>query len=155
MEPFEPLINLLALLTALSVPAERITNTWKLRLEVRDGGLGRSTDADRRSREYGVSGRSLCVGVVVALVAKADLFAILDQLDAPWETLGWLQSQGTSWVRARATSGPGSLMHALAGCILTGVALGFGSKFWHDVLGTVYEARSRLRRGNELGDEAP
>jgi hypothetical protein len=36
-------------------------------------------------------------------------------------------------------------LYTLAGSTLTGISLGFGSKFWHDVLDIVYSTRARIR----------
>jgi type IV secretory pathway VirB2 component (pilin) len=39
------------------------------------------------------------------------------------------------------------LLHALVGTVVTGIALSFGSKFWHDVLDRVYGVRAAARGG--------
>ena len=90
----------------------------------------------------------------MALLVKADFFEILTRLDDPWGTLGWVQLREYHWVRARATEGIGTTFYAMAGCAITGVALGFGSKFWHDVLGAVYEVRSMARNRRLSGERA-
>jgi hypothetical protein len=144
MESFEPLINLLVLLTILSISAERGTNLLKLR----NADLRRRRKAyeDDRDREYAMMGRSVLVGVVLALLVKADFFEILTHLDSPWRTMGWVQVHDHHWTRAEATADMGSALYALAGCVITGVGLGFGSKFWHDILGSVYDLRNSIRR---------
>ena len=148
MESLEPLINLLILLTVLSVAAERVTNLLKLRDEKLS-----SPEADEkkeRKREGSISARAALIGVFVAVLVKADLFTIIAHLDDPWHTLGWVQMQGHEWVRTSATSGLGPFVYTLGGCVLTGVALGFGSKFWHDVLGVVFEVRGMAKRKRQL-----
>jgi len=146
METLEPLINLLTLLTILSVAAERITNVLKLR---RDNLRTRQADyAAERLRERGITTGSLLVGVLLAILVKANIFEILANMDSPWHSLGWITVSAHHWVRANATTGFGPFLYALAGCVLTGVALGFGSKFWHDILGTVYEMRNLARKYN-------
>jgi hypothetical protein len=143
METLQPLINLLVLLTALSLGAERVSNLVKLRnpnLKAK-----KPTYAEERDREHGIAGRTLLVGVILAVLVKADFFAILAHLDDPWRTLGWVQLSDYRWMRSPATANIGTFLYTLAGSVLTGIALSFGSKFWHDVLGTVYEVRSIAR----------
>lgn len=143
MESLEPLINLVALLTVLSVMAERVTNILKLRhteLKVR-----KDDQADERKREYGISLRGFAVGIFFALAAKANMFEIIAHLDSPWDTLGWVHIQDRNWTAAEASKSVGTALYAVAGCILTGAALGFGSKFWHDVLGALYDFRNMAR----------
>lgn len=145
MGSFEPMINLLVLLTIFSVIAERVTNILKLgKEELRTRGT--SEDAERR-REQSIQARSVVVGIVIALIAKADIFTMLSNLDEPWRTLGWVRVSGAQWFRSPATASVGTLLYTLGGCALTGFALGFGSKFWHDILGSVFELRDKARRG--------
>jgi len=144
MPTFEPLINLLVLLTVLSVAAERIANLVKFRSDdLRYRRVGINAERDR---EAAIQARVLVVGIVVAVAAKADLFSILTHLDDPWSTLGWVRVSGAQWFQSAALQNLGAALYALAGCTLTGVALGFGSKLWHDLLDTVYELRNLVRR---------
>ena len=144
MSSFEPLINLLVLLSVLSIAAERLTNTLKLRrpkmrLALKDEGA-------EKEREKDITQVSLFVSVILAILVKANLFEILSQLDAPWDTIGWVRLSGASWVWSTALSGVAPLLYALGGSTLTGIALGFGSKFWHDMLDIVFNARENLKR---------
>lgn len=148
MATFEPMINLLILLTVLSVVAERIANLVKLRSPHLSGDSGILSD---KEREHGITVAAVLAGVGVAVLLKADLFEILRHLDAPWETLGWVRVSGSRWVRSAAAGDPGTALYAAGGSAVTGIALGFGSKFWHDVLDIVYEVRratKRLRAGD-------
>jgi hypothetical protein len=147
VDTFEPLINVLVVLTVLSVAAERVTNMLKLRHEdLRDH---KSTESDEREREYRITGRNMLVGVALAILVKADIFAILANLANPWDTLGWLQSHGESWTRAAALGSFGTFIYSIGGSVITGFALGFGSKFWHDLLGIAYELRDMARQSNK------
>jgi hypothetical protein len=115
MDAFQPLINLLVLLSALSLAAERVTNVVKLRYEsIRD---------------------------------KADFFEILGNLQAPWDTLGWAHMQAGELVRRSALTNLRQGLYALVGSVFTGLALGFGSKFWHDMLDIVFNSREWLTKG--------
>jgi hypothetical protein len=143
VETFQPIVNFLVLLTALSVAAERLTNLAKLRNPHLRNRTGEGPDA---KREYVMAVRTFLAGLLVALVFKADLFEILANLDDPWQTMGWLQLHGSRWVPAPVSTNLGTAIYAVIGSLFTGVALGFGSKFWHDVLGTVYEVRDTARK---------
>ena len=144
MSAFEPIINLLVVLTALSVAAERLTNAWKLRNPVL-----RDKSENEKEREGRIGNRTLIVGIVLALVLKANLLTLLAHIDAPWDTLGWIRLEGSIWQLAPETDSPVSIGYAILGSLATGAALGFGSKFWHDILDTVLELRNNVRRKNQ------
>lgn len=147
MDAFEPIINLLVLLTALSVAAERLTNFFKLRnpnLRERPKD-GPDAARDAAARDYAITGRTLVAGIVIALVVKANFFEILAHLEDPWTTLGWVAVDGGNWVRAAASSNLGTALYAVFGSVLTGIALGFGSRFWHDVLETMTAIKEAKR----------
>jgi hypothetical protein len=134
MDAFAPVINLLVLLSALSVAAERLANAIKLRdPELRKK---RSGSGEEKDREQRIALRALLVSVLLAVALKADFFQIVSHLHAPWETLGWA---------GYAEASTGRMVQAIGGMVVTGVALGFGSKFWHDVLDIVYGARDSVR----------
>lgn len=144
METLSPLVNLLLLFTVLSVAAERVTNVWKLRrphvrLESAD------PEAEKR-RESKIAQANLVACIGLALLVKADFFQILGRLDAPWETLGWAQMRTGELVQSSAMHSVPEFLYALAGSALTGFALSFGSKFWHDVLDIVFNARQQLKQ---------
>ena len=143
MQAFEPLINLICVLTVLSVVAERITNALKLRNP--DMRMKKSDASEERQRELSISLHSVGVGVIVALAVKANFFELVAHLDEPWRTFGWVNVERFRWVQSPATSGFGPFVYTVVGCVFTGAALGFGSKFWHDILGTVYDIRNNVR----------
>jgi hypothetical protein len=149
MTTFEPFINLLVVLTVLSVTAERVSNILKFkRPTLRD----RQTKPEaERIREGQIQAQTAIIGIAIAVLTKADLFAFLTHLDDPWSTLGWVRVIGTQWFQSPATQSLGTILYSLGGCALTGLALGFGSKFWHDMLSTVFELRTIARnRGSGL-----
>jgi hypothetical protein len=138
MAAFEPLVNLVVLLSAMSVAAERLANWLKLgNSDLREKQVAPEAE---KERERGIALRALAVSVTLALLMKADFFEILSHLEAPWDTLGWVRPEGNAWT-------PGQLLHALVGTVVTGIALSFGSKFWHDVLDRVYGVRAPARGG--------
>ncbi len=147
MESLEPVINLLVVLTVLSVAAERITNALKLRhSELR---TPTQTPEGEKKREEQITYRGLTVGILLAIFVKANIFEILGHLDTPWETLGWVQVSGSQWFRDPSTANWGAFLYALGGSAITGIALGFGSKFWHDILDTVFELRGMAKRAGQ------
>jgi hypothetical protein len=144
MSSLEPFINILILLTVLSIAAERATNFFKLRSEgLRDAA---GTDKGEKAREHRITVRSLLVGIAVAIVVKANLFEILTRIDAPWDTLGWFQQAESRWVPATAAGSLGTAFYAVLGSAITGIALGFGSKFWHEILDGVLELRGIAKK---------
>jgi hypothetical protein len=137
---FEPLVNVLTVLTVLSFAAERLANLVKLRFN------GLWKNGTERQREYNISLATLVVGVTLAIVTKADLFSMLAHASEPWSTLGWAHWDGTDWVHCSAVVNAAGILQAVLGCAVTGVSLGFGSRFWHDVLGAVLELRNVVKR---------
>jgi hypothetical protein len=133
----EPLVNLAVLLSALSVAAERLANA--LKLAEPDLRARKASAPAEKARERRIALRALAASVALAVLMKADFFEILAHLDAPWDTLGWVRPGAERWTAGR-------LLQALAGMLLTGISLGFGSKFWHDVLDLVHGVREATRR---------
>lgn len=138
MYGLEPVINLLVLLSVLSIVAERLANAIKLRSPA----LRTADPANRKERERLIANRAMAVSIVLALLLKADFFEIVAHLDAPWTTL--------SWTRGPFPAAPVPFVAAVAGSVLTGVSLGFGSKFWHEVLDAIGGLRARLREAREI-----
>ena len=165
MEAFEPVINLLVLMTVLSMACERITNVFKLKDQQQEadrevtkekaaagkpGGpppkLTRNEEAAKKSTtDYKVSLQSILWGIALAILAKANIFEILNNLQDPWATLGWVRLEEYSWVRSPASASFGRFIYTLGGCLITGVGLGFGNKFWHDLLETAYQVKKIAR----------
>jgi hypothetical protein len=137
MTTLEPLINLLVLLSALSLAAERLANAMKLG----DTDLREKKESSReeKARERCIALRALAASVALAVFMKADFFEILSHLDAPWDTLGWVRAAGDKWTVSL-------FLQSINGTIVTGISLAFGSKFWHDVLDLVYGVRTAVGR---------
>jgi type IV secretory pathway VirB2 component (pilin) len=137
MAALEPLINLLVLLTALSVAAERLANA--LKLGDADLRQKKASPQEEKARERRIALRALAASLALALLMKADFFEILSHLEAPWDTLGWARPEGDQWTVSL-------LLQSINGTIVTGISLAFGSKFWHDVLDLVYGVRASVGR---------
>jgi hypothetical protein len=137
MTALEPLINLLLLLSALSVASERLANAIKLgNTDLREK---KASPPEEKARERRIALRALAASVALAVLMKADFFEILSHLEAPWDTLGWARPADDQWTLGR-------LLQAFDGTVVTGISLAFGSKFWHDVLDLVYGVRAAVRR---------
>ena len=152
MDTVQPYVNLLVLLTVLSLIAERATNMLKLRNEKLR--TASKVKEDEKVREEGITRLNIAMGILVAVLVKANLFEIMSNLGAPWETLGWVRITHVEWVRADALSSLGTALYAIGGSMVTGIGLGFGSKFWHDMLDIVFQLRgltARLRQGGATG----
>lgn len=150
----EAIINLLLVMTVLSIGAERLTNIIKLRnKDIRE--KGRSA-AKEKEREFAISGRSMVCGIILAVAVKADFFALLNSLEDPYKTLGWVRVENYKWMQSAATVSFAGFVYSLLGCVVTGVGLGFGSKFWHDILGIVQEVKdTRRKMKDQIGKGAP
>ncbi len=131
------MINLVMLLCALSIVAERLGNVLKLELA--------QPRESRRARERRVQRAVLGASIVLSFLLKADFFAIMSQPQAPWETLGWMRPSDDGWVLNPAAASWATVLHATVGTVLTGIAMGFGSKFWHEVLHLVRSASTARR----------
>ena len=142
MNAFQPLINLLVVITVLSVAAERIANALKLGSPTLEKPRRRLSRRKQKERERRIAKRALAASVLLAFVVKADFFALVSGADAPWETLGWSRS---------ALRSLPDLVSTVAGTTVTGLALSFGSKFWHDVLDLVYGVRTAVTTGRTRG----
>jgi len=147
MEAFEPLINLLVLFTILSLAAERATNVIKLKSN--DLRMRKKDEDGMRKREQKINVRNILVNILFSLVIKANFFEVITHLSDPWKTIGWVQIQDNQWILSPVLDSLGMTLLALVGCLIMGISLGFGSKFWHDILGIVYEIRDMKRKANE------
>lgn len=147
MDGLEPVINLLVFLTALSVAAERFTNSLKLRNV--STAVEKDTKEAEKERERAINFRSLLVGIGIAILLKADMIAALHRLEAPWQTLGWARLEGEIVIWSPELRSFGAAAFTVLGCIATGLALGFGSKFWHEILDTVLQLREMTKLKNE------
>ena len=138
MDVFEPLINLLVLMSVLSIAAERLANAIKLRdPDLRHKKTGAREEKERERR---IAHGAVAASILLAIVVKADFFEILAHLEAPWDTLGWFRPTG-------ATTSVSRLLYTVCGTVVTGLSLGFGSKFWHDLLDLLYGVRTAISGG--------
>ena len=98
------------------------------------------------------------MGIVLALFLKADAVQILVSGE-PSEVVGWervlffnqesvyeLSDTNFQYYKDLSCNSTGgrpwiAWLFACVGILTTGVSLSFGSKFWHDLLGIIYEVK--------------
>ena len=147
MSIFEPLINLIVLLSILSIAAERATNIIKLNNK---DTRNKPNNADAiRVREQKINNRLTYTSIFLAVIMKANFFEIIANLKDPWQSFGWIRFEDYQWLISPALDNWGSFLIALAGCIITGIGMGFGSKFWHDILNLIYEIKEKKLLANK------
>lgn len=126
------LVSLLVILLPLSFISERITNLVKLFLptsnflSIGNVRYRENNPLLEKKRERRIFLISLLSGELVAFSLKADLFTILNSGKFGWDE----PASGFSWI---------------IGCLFTGFFLSWGSKFWHDLLGIILEAKNMRR----------
>jgi len=166
----EKLLAVASSFLILSLVVERIADFIKLRSKDLRTKFDRTTEPDKeKEREKGIVTRSIIIGVLVALALKADCIQMFVSGE-PGEVLGWenvLMYEETTvdqftpanyyYFKAltlQETNAFGFLyrwVQVLIGITLTGFALSFGSKFWHDLVGLLYEikeVRAKITTGN-------
>jgi len=157
--------GLLFILFVLSQISERIANFLKLKLSdtrlmlkagdnwfKRNLSFGntkvKSNDQElEKDREFRILKINIATGIFIALSFRTDLFTIISNIDNPTAHIGWVNI-GTDFKAFNAviTCDPVAVilfgLELLVGCIITGVFISFGSKFWHDILDLVLQAKN-------------
>jgi hypothetical protein len=133
-------IAIAIMLFLLSMIAERIVTWIKLQFGQRGHWLmgfstvdedltTRTDDPDKEAaRERQILGLNLVTSILIALSSHADLFAIMNG-DAPFSTLGW-----TTTSAQHSLTDFWLFLEMVLGCVLVGMFISLGSKFWHDTL---------------------
>lgn len=139
-------IQIVFVLLILSMITEKITNLVKLRptswvksialfFVSKKQGLEKSEK--QRTRE--IQTMAIIAGITVALVTRASIFHVSD----PNFNLGWQHfdfCQNYAWLY---------VLYDIFGCVLTGFFLSLGSKFFHDLLDLLLEAKNLKRKLND------
>ncbi len=151
----ERLISVAGAFFVLSLVVEKVADFWKLhKPDIRVKKLKADEEKDRERR---ILARNIIVGIAVALFLKADSIQMLTSGE-PGQVLGWdnvlffnndrmadLNNDNIIYFNALRFSSAGEgiikWIEMLLGIGLTGMALSFGSKFWHDLLGVLYEVK--------------
>ncbi len=89
-----------------------------------------------KERERRILLLNIILSIMIAILANANLFKIL-QDSSPFDALGWKSNEweGVKYIEL-------SILKSFSGCILGGLFISLGSKFWHDVLDMLFYAKN-------------
>jgi len=158
----------------LSLVAEKLADFLKLNnMSLRNK---KKNHDDEKIRERDIVKRTILVGLIISFFLKADAIQMIVSGE-PGEVMGWqnvifyaendvIELTGTNYNYYRALHGDDfgatrmifTWLQLVLGMGISGAALSFGSKFWHDLIGLLYEikdARSRINSSEfkaETGD---
>jgi len=141
----DAIIQVIFVLLILSLITERITNLVKVRptswfktfcMIFKYGSKETEDPAELKMRE--VQLMALIIGMIIALATRASIFQIHD----PTFKLGWADlgyKYHFFW----------DGVYDIFGCLLAGVFLSLGSKFFHDLLDLLLQAKNLKRKLND------
>lgn len=161
----EKIYTLLLVLFVLSQISERVANFLKLKLsdtrllfEGTDKTFWkyfsfrntktRSADPEKeKDREFRILKINVATGLLVSLIFRTDLFCILRNIADPASHMGWttIRTDYHAYIGLFDKCYVGSIFFGLStllGCLITGVFLSFGSKFWHDLVDLLLQAKN-------------
>lgn len=150
MDILQQIIQLVIILFLLSMVCERIADFLKnylsdsyiLKIKKEFFKVGNTItkfpndDAKEKARAFRILKINVWSGILLALILKADLIKIFNNITEPGRTLGW--NNITEYKALDFVLLP-------FGIILTGCFISFGSKFWHDLLDILYEIKNTKR----------
>lgn len=155
----ERLIDVGGAFLILSLVVEKVADFIKLRnTELSVKLVKPSEQGEEKKREGKILSRNIWIGLILALFLKADAVQMLVSGE-PGEVVGWenvffmdeesqelLSASNAEYFSAlRFGVGAGKVFYTwifmVIGIALTGVSLSFGSKFWHDLVGILYEIK--------------
>jgi hypothetical protein len=137
------------MLFILSMVSERIVSFIKLRsvegksflfivVPSKTESSSRWTDTvEEAKREKSILAINLTIGFLVAIAAHANFF---DMFSNNSTIVGWDFSAEFDFKR---------VIPELIGCILTGMFISLGSKFWHDVVDLIFQIKNHKQKLNE------
>jgi len=122
-------------LLILSLITEKIANFIKLQKE--SWANKKDSELEEKIREKQIQTITLIVGIVVALVAKANLFLLFNKdFNLFWSNI----PEGES------------IVSNIIGSIVSGIFLSLGSKFFHDLLDMLLQVKNLKRKLNDKAD---
>ena len=116
---------------------------WLLISKEDDLSLKGDTPEEEKEREMKILKVNISLSIFIAFLANANFFNILKN-DSPYSAIGWSDNsfKNFEWTQIHLT---------IIGCILTGLFISLGSKFWHDMLDMLLQAKNLKQK---LGDKA-
>lgn len=145
MDMLEQIIQLVTILFLLSMICERIADFLKHYLcSSNFFGIGDTitkfpkNNIKEQARAYRILKINLWCGIFTAAILKADLIAILNDINNAGKTIGWANLSKNDYQDFK-------WLLILVGIALTGCFISFGSKFWHDLLDLLLEVKNTKR----------
>lgn len=139
----EQIIQLVTILFLLSMVCERVADFLKHYLNNSQRlGIGDTItkfpgdDIKEQARAYRILKINVWCGIITAVILKADLIKILNNVQDSGKTIGWSNIQEYKQL---------DYLFLPFGLILTGCFISFGSKFWHDLLDILLEIKNAKR----------
>lgn len=121
-------IKITLVLLILSLIVEKLTGFVKLYLPSLYSKT--YTEEDEKKREKKIQRNSIIIGIIVAVLCNANFFKLMQGTDIVY----WTEDT------------EGFTVKAILGCLISGVFLSQGSKFFHDLLDTLLYAK-KIKRG--------
>ncbi len=153
-------IQVVIVLFILSMISERMASFVKLQYSeqtflkfIKFGNLRIKTTNknEEKNRELRILKINFFCGIMLAILLNANLLLILQHFDNPSDALGWgnfvAEIKGKGFLQVFK-----SVVLRIPGCILTGLFISLGSKFWHDLLDMLYETKELKGKLNDLKD---
>jgi hypothetical protein len=140
---YDNILGAVLILLILSLITEKVANFLKLRTPRL--AIPQSSLLFETARARAIQKRTIVVGIIVAILSKASLFAIFK----PDSVFFWTQSDLSfstadfDWI---------GFVTTLFGATLTGFFLSFGSKFFHDLLDLLLEVKNLKRKLADRSD---
>ena len=155
----EKILQLVTVLFILSLIFERICEFLKTYLACKKlgpwfivGDTITKHDLDSKAekrREYRILKMNLVLGFITAFLAHASFFDLLKNIETPGKVIGWtnnlfndFQSQINGEIIFQAFK---QAVQFIIGCLFTGAFISTGSKFWHDLLDTLFQIKNYKR----------
>lgn len=105
---------------------------------------------EENRRQYRILKLNIICGFITALLCHASLFDIIRNIKDPGMGIGW--PEGSLPKLTFTSTDIFNHVAFLLGCLLTGAFISLGSKFWHDLLDILVEAKNAKRAVNELNN---
>lgn len=160
----EKIYTLLFILFVLSQISERIANFFKLKLSdtrllyegnkkrfwkffsFRNTKVRADNPEEEKDREFRILKINIVTGILIAFSFRTDFFCIIRHIDAPTAHIGWSTlradlSQYVGGIDKYGLRTTAFYFSVVLGCIITGILLSFGSKFWHDAIDLILQVK--------------
>lgn len=164
MEMLQQIIQLVTILFLLSMVCERVADFLKhylsesqlFKIKIKNFeanvlSVGNTltkyaqNDELEKERVFRILKINVWSGILIAIILKADLIWIFNNLSDPGKTIGWGHLEGYSTGMPDEWYLNVNYWFLIPGMMLTGCFISFGSKFWHDLLDILYQIKNAKR----------